>query len=164
MIFCAVMTSTIIKTEDQGNKLSYSIILAQLLIEIIFMDPEVTLKFFYSKIVRKLTYVNIIRFWLEKVPTFSWSLAYGLIAAQASSTFDYNKMNWVKGHPYPMEKYYQNTTDALRAFNDVLYTPAPAHFMGQVLTVCLIYCVLAWYFDHVFSSNRGVGYSFYFMF
>lgn len=81
MIFCAVMTSTIIKTEDQGNKLSYSIILAQLLIEIIFMDPEVTLKFFYSKIVRKLTYVNIIRFWLEKVPTFSWSLAYGLIAA-----------------------------------------------------------------------------------
>lgn len=81
MIFCAVMTSTIIKTEDQGNKLSYSIILAQLLIEIIFMDPEVTLKFFYSKIVRKLGYVNFIRFWLEKVPTFSWSLAYGLIAA-----------------------------------------------------------------------------------
>ena len=72
------------------------------------MDPEVTLKFFYSKIVRKLGYVNLIRWCLEKVPTFSWSLAYGLIASKASSTFDYNTVNWRRGEPYGWDQYYNN--------------------------------------------------------
>ena len=123
------MTSTLINTEDQGNKLSYSIILAQLLVQVIFMDPELTLKFFYSKIVRKLTYVNVMRFFLEKIPTFSWSLGYGLIAAKASSTFDYNTINWKKGKPYDLEDYYNNKTDELTAFHDFLIVPAPAYFV-----------------------------------
>lgn len=57
---------------------------------------------------RKFAYVNVTRFFLELIPTFSWSLVFGLIAMEASPVFDYNSLNWKDGHVYNVTDYYKS--------------------------------------------------------
>jgi hypothetical protein len=47
---------------------------------------------------------------------------------------------------------------------DVINSKPIAHFVHCIEQTGLVFFILFWYFDHIFSSNRGVAYSLYFPF
>jgi hypothetical protein len=78
MVTMAFLFSTFVKSLDQANQLSYSIILANILVMLCFSSTPGTLKLFYSDQMTKLSYIRMTTQLLELMPTFSFAMAFGL--------------------------------------------------------------------------------------
>lgn len=99
-----MLVSTFIKTMDQANSLSYSIILANIFIMCVFISTSGTLKLLYSDDMLKYAYIRGTTFFLELFPTFCFSLSYGLITYKASKYFDYGSLDWEDGQHFGWEE------------------------------------------------------------
>ena len=119
-MFFAFLVSTMVRSLDQANQLSYSIILANILVEISFTNTPLTLKLFYSDAVIKHTYIRFRVALLEFFPSFSFSMAFGEICMIASKRFDFNTINWVDGHYMTYEEYTSWRTLDIKTTNDII--------------------------------------------
>lgn len=157
-VWFAFLTSTFVHSLDQANQISYSLILANILVESSFTNSGATLKLFYSEAMMWRPYVKFTVWALECWPTFDFSLAWGLLAIKSSTRFNFNTMNWVEGAMFEPSDYYDEKVFVVKTTHDVIHAPSIAHFMKNIRHNIYILIVLTWYFDHVLSSNRGVSY------
>ena len=163
-VLFAFFVSTMIKSLDQANQLSYSIILANILVECTFSNTPFTLKLFYSDAVVSHTFVKVWTWFLEMAPTFSFSMAFGQICFVASKRFHFDSISWIDGRKITMDDYYASTEMISKTTLDVIHTKPIAHFVHCINQTSVGLFILFWYFDHILSSNRGVAYSLYFPF
>ena len=161
-VFFAFFVSTLITSLDMANQLSYSIILANVLVETSFTNTALTLKLFYSDAVIVHQYINVVVWFLECFPTFSFSMAFGQICMIASKKFDFNTINWVEGKHLGYDDYHNGILIISKTTFDVIHTKSIEHFVNCILQSGIFFFVMFWYCDHIFSSNRGVAYSLYF--
>ena len=121
-----------IRSLDQANQLSYSIILDNILVEISFTNTPLTLKLFYSDAVIKHFYIRVTTTLLEFFPTFSFSMAFGQICLLASKKFDFNTINWVDGHHLSYEEYTEWRILEVKTTNDVIHIKPIRHFVHMI--------------------------------
>ena len=121
-----------VRSLDQANQLSYSIILANILVEISFTNTPLTLKLFYSDAVIKHAYIRFSVAMLEFFPTFSFSMAFGEICMIASKRFDFNTINWVDVHYMTYEEYTSWRTLEIKTTNDVIHVRPIQHFVLMI--------------------------------
>mmetsp|Transcript_2362 Transcript_2362/g.3571 ORF Transcript_2362/g.3571 Transcript_2362/m.3571 type:complete len:181 (-) Transcript_2362:1214-1756(-) len=156
------MISTIVKTREQASQIAYSIILANIIMEMVFSDSDFTFKLFFTDDVRKLGYPTIALHIFELMPSFSFSLAFGIIARKASMSFDHNTQNWREPTHFTWDDFYEEQTMKFDLENTTIYVPSVSSQITMFQWQLGLYFLLFWYFDHVISSNRGVAWSLYF--
>jgi hypothetical protein len=66
----------------------------------VFQNSDFTLKLFYSDRIQGFFYVKFVTYLFELIPTYNFSLAFGMVSSQASKRFDFNHATWVDGHPF----------------------------------------------------------------
>ena len=59
---------------------------------------------------------------------------------------------------------YSTSTERISMQGNLIHQPPAISFHHNILIINWIYLALWFYFDHIISSNRGVAYSFYFIF
>lgn len=97
MVFISFLISTLIKTENQACNISYAIILSFLLTQVAFSNAPVILELFYNRRVRKNNTAMFVVGFLEYLPAYSYSMAFGLVAYVAGERFEFNSMSWISG-------------------------------------------------------------------
>ena len=112
----------------------------------------------------KHAYIKFTTAMLEFFPTFSFSMAFGQICLIASKRFNFNTINWVDGHHMTYEEYTSWRILEVKTTNDIIHVKPIYHFVYMIQKTGVFIFIMFWYFDHVLSSNRGVGYSLYFPF
>ena len=117
---------------------------------------------FYSDRIQGFFYVYVVTSILELIPTYNFSMAFGMVATQASKRFDFNHATWVDGHPYNNTQYYEDVTYNVKTTGDVIRAYAAHYWMQNIVKVTYGLIFLFWYLDHTLASNRGTSYSFYF--
>lgn len=100
MVMAAFLVSTFVDKMEQANRLSYSLILGVILCELLFTNYFLPLKIFYSESLQNLPEVKFVRNVLEMVPTFVYSLSFGIVADESSKHLDFVLVSWLDGHPY----------------------------------------------------------------
>ena len=163
-VWIAFWTSTLVRTLDQANQLSYSLILANVLVEISFTNTPLTMKLFYAENMNWRFYIKVITWFLECTPTYSFSVAFGLMSLIASKRFNYNTVNWVDGTHFGYEEYIWERTIVVKTTHDVMHPPSVRHFVRNIQETTVFFVIAFWYFDHILSSNRGVAYPLLFPF
>lgn len=158
----AFLVSTFVEKQEQANRLSYSLILGVILCELLFTNYFLPLKIFYSESLKNLPEVNFVRGILEMVPTYVYSLNFGIVADESSKHLDLVNVAWLDGHTYTWEQFETNREMTVTAIADTLHIPAPMYFLNKQKKITFWLSVMFWYFDHVISSNRGAGNRFYF--
>jgi len=158
VVFSALLVSTIVSRLEQANQISFSLILGVILVNVLFSDVQVGLVCFYNARTMHIGFIRFASFLLEFVPTFSFNLAFGLVAIQASRHFEADSLNWSMGEPFTWEMYNTPKEFRTKATHDLLLAPAAAHFVSRLFQQQILFAVLFWYLDHVLASNRGVAY------
>lgn len=164
MVFLAFLISTMVDKLEKANIISYSIILFVILIEMFFSNAFMCIRLFYSEKMREFILPIIISFFCEFIPTFSFSMAFGLIANIASRDWDDDTASWIQGVPYTWDMYYKKLDVEIKLTGEKLHAESPSYFVNKMFQSMIIAAVLFWYLDHVISSNRGISYSFLFPF
>ena len=78
-----------------------------ILIEMFFSNAYMCIRLFYSDKTRGLIVTAIISTFCEFIPSFSFSVAFGLMANVASRNWDDDTAAWVEGVKYTQEMYHQ---------------------------------------------------------
>jgi hypothetical protein len=126
----------------------------------ILSEPTVIKKVFFNTELSTWMYITTKLFYF--VPCFQFGKMFGDIANVACAHFDINQFHWVisesnfeyedlwriqEGMFLTMDKYY------VVSFIDTSYT---------LVYITIFYSTLAWYFDNVNASNRGISRPLYF--
>jgi len=159
-----MLVSTFVKTMDQANTVSYSIILANIYIMIIFISTTATLKLFYSDDMMEYVYIRMVTTILEMFPSFCFAMSYGITTFEASKNFDYGDLNWREGHHFGWEEYEKHFDYTGELTGQIIISPTVGHFVRKIKMMTWVFFFAFIYFDHIISSNRGVSYSFFFPF
>ena len=86
----SLVIATIIVTREQASLISYSIILANILIEMIFSDVDFVFRLFYTDQATQLVYPRLLLEFFQFFPSFTFSVAFGIISKKASKSFNHN--------------------------------------------------------------------------
>ena len=164
IVFLAFLLSTLVSTLDKAIQLSFFVALFNVLVTISFMSAPITLNLFYTISMREHAFIRVVTFVLECFPIFNYRMCLGIICLHASRRFDFNLLNWVDGEPYGYEEYNKWYDIEAKMNNSVIRCPPASHFANNNIAITILFTVLWFYFDHVISSNRGVGYSYLFPF
>eukprot|EP00347_Sterkiella_histriomuscorum_P002432 403368176 len=150
MNLLAFLLSTLINTQQQA----YSLVFAQ---------SDVNNIFFFNDETQNLFAIRMTRYLLYLVPTFPYSICYGAIQKIACTHLEPQYMAWFAGKHYTWDMFAQ---DEKGHFGDGIgYTvPSPLKSLWILIADCILFAFLAWYFDHIISSNRGVSNPAYFLF
>lgn len=91
-----------------------------------FSDSDWVLKFFYAERVKSIFYIQLMIKIFEYLPTYCFSMAFGLIVTRASTRLDYNTLNWVSGKPFGNFEYYEEKYYEIKTTRDEIYAPSAA--------------------------------------
>ena len=133
MVFMAFVVSTMVTKQDKANQLSYSLVLAILLIQMVFQNADFTLKLFYSKRIQGFFYVYIVTTILEMVPTYNFSMAFGMISSRASKRFDFNHATWIDGGPFTTADYNADVHYDIKTTGDIVDAYAAHYWMNNIV-------------------------------
>ncbi len=109
--------------------------------------------------------IQIVRFMFSLYPPFSFSKVFGDIARITSKHYVTEEFKWIqvanglrvlKGREFTWEDFISYTSGTLTLGDEYSAHP-PLFGMLTLMGNTLLFSLLAWYFDHVVSANRGTG-------
>jgi hypothetical protein len=65
------------------------------------------------------------------VPTFVYSLNFGIVADESSKHVDFVLVSWLDGHPYTWEQFERGRDMAVPAIADILHIPPARYFLNK---------------------------------
>jgi hypothetical protein len=74
--------------------------------------------------------VKFVRNLLEMVPTFVYSLNFGIVADESAKHLDCVVVAWLDGKPYTWEQFETARDLSVPAIVDILHIPAPRYFLN----------------------------------
>jgi hypothetical protein len=155
MQFMAFFLTTILKTMKSAYTVSYAFILVALVMEI-FLTNDAIIFYLYSTDLP--WWVGIIKFAFSLYPPFNFAKCYSDIASLSASHFDNTEFRWKKGNGYHWDDLTTRKVGTMQG-NINFDVPTTLETIGYLCLDMIFYGILAWYFDHVDSSNRGKSYS-----
>jgi hypothetical protein len=96
------------------------------------------------------------------VPTYNFSMAFGMISSRASKRFDFNHATWIDGGPFTDADYNADVHYDIKTTGDIVDAYAAHYWMNNIVNTTYGLIFLFWYLDHTLASNRGTSYPFYF--
>ena len=138
-------------------------ILVTIIFQIVFSQQDLNNMFLYNDQTRETWHIRLASFVFHLIPSFTFSNCFGAIVKVGATHLDPESIQWVQGRKYSWDDFMsEEKGDIVLGFS---YT-MPSGF-SQLVVLWLdifLYLGLAWYFDHVVESNRGVSDSMWFMF
>lgn len=163
MIAMAFFVSTLVHTQSSANQLAYTFVLMTIIFQAVFSQQDVNNMFLYNDETSGKFSIRMARLFFNSVPSFTFSVTLGALIKVASTHLDPQSIIWVKGRKYGWDDFTRRETGSIVL--DVTYTmPSGMESLMILLGDVVMYLVLAWYFDHVISNNRGVADPPYFLF
>lgn len=139
--------------------MSYAFVLLSIVILLMLTNVLVLYFIFFND--RSDAFVGYIRALFYMFPPFIYALIFGLIVRKATTHFDDNSQQFVKGSGFGWADLVKPEIGQYSQ-GDTYQSPTPLHSFGMMVFLMTIYVILLWYFDHVISSNRGTNERFYF--
>jgi hypothetical protein len=159
MIGYAFVFATICSSQRVAYTVSYAWVLFCIVILLVVSNPLTMYFIFFNDISN--SFIILIRYIFYMLPPFTFSLIFGIIVRKATSHFDDNAQQFIKGTGFGWADLVQPEKGEFST-GDTYSSPTPLAGFG-ILCLQLIMCgILIWYFDHVVSSNRGSNERFYF--
>lgn len=124
MIFFAFMLSTLVNKQEKANQWSYSLILFLLFVDALFANCDFVLKLFYSDLSQNIFAVRMIVRCFEYVPSYAFSMSFGMIAIRAAQRFDYNTVSWMPGTHFGDEEYAADFKFEIHTTHDTIIAPS----------------------------------------
>lgn len=159
MVLLAFIISTIVSTQKMAYTVSYAFVLFAVVIEMMLTNSLVTYFIFFND--KSDTSIDVIRVAFYMFPPFIYSIIMGIIIRKATTHFDENGQQFVKGTSFGWKDMIEPETGQF-SMGDTYQSPTPLHSFGMMFLLITIYGILIWYLDHVISSNRGTNESVYF--
>lgn len=164
IISSAFFISTVITKQDQANKISFSVILTVILIGVIFSEPRGCLGVFRNERTQDIFFIWLTNAILELIPTYCFSLGFGITARIATRHIPLATNKWEDGAPYTWDDYYSSDVIKIKITDERLDVPPVAYYVYRIWVSFYINVFLFWYLDHILASNRGVAHSLFFPF
>lgn len=159
MVFFAILLSTLISRMKMAYTVSYSIFLVGMVMEVIFRDADIV----YALYTKKLpTWIKVVLVLLQLYPPFNFSKAFDDIALVASSRYDIVEQRFVDGSKYTWENLFEEITGKTIIIDQEYEVPATWLSFVWLIINCVLFIILAWYFDNVNASNKGRDLPWYF--
>lgn len=117
-------------------------------------DATVVYKVFFN--IDMPEWVELPRSLFYFMPTFHFVKMYGDISRTVCTHFKLDQPTWVDGRPWEDGDLWLEKKGKF-ATKDRYHVPSVAHTMQIQAAFTIFYFFLAWYFDHVLSSNTGNG-------
>lgn len=159
MLMLAFILSTCVSTQRVAYTISYAFVLLAIVILLMFTNSLVLYFIFFND--RSESYVGVLRAIFYMFPPFIYTLIFGVIVRKATTHFDDNSQQFLKGTSFTWSDLVKPEIGEYST-GDTYKSPTPLHSFGMLLLVITVYAILVWYFDHVISSNRGTNERFYF--
>ena len=157
LCFTAFALCTISPSRTFAYTVCYAVILAAILFQFTFSIDSLVLFLFFSEITTPA--VVIIRtFFFLFYPPFTYSILFMQIMRVGTRHFNSNYQAFIEGKFFTWSDLIFEERDVI--VNGIEYHVSSAlSSFGYLLFNLCFYIFLTWYFDHVFSNNRGVKYS-----
>lgn len=97
------------------------------------------------------------------IPTFSFSILFGGLSRMCGGHLSFSDFTWLPGKECTWEDFFA-TLSYKEITDDIYVIPSNAHMTLLIFLIGSFYYVLAWYFDHIVASNRGVSSPYLFFF
>ena len=159
LMILAFILSTMVSTQKMAYTISYAFVLLAIVIELMLTDSLVTYFIFFNK--KSGDSIYFIRGLFYMFPSFTYSLLFGIIVRRATTHFDENGQQFVKGSSFTWADLTIPESGEF-SMGDKYSSPTALDSFGMMFLLTFIYLAMLWYFDHVISSNRGSNESFYF--
>jgi hypothetical protein len=142
--------------------MSFPIILAQFIINMLFDNAQFDGVILFNLQTRNTTSKVVLRSLLYLVPSVPFNLLYLSIQKLAGKHMNNTDYMWVEGTEFTWNDFFSPST--IDKSLDLTYYqfPPPYEFFLVLLQDCAFYMVLLWYFDHIIAHNRGAADPFYF--
>jgi len=72
--------------------------------------------------------INIFRTVMEFIPSYTFSMVFGLLCGLCSSRFDVNSANWIAGRKFTDDDYFAPYVFRLDAINTTVVAPSIGEF------------------------------------
>ena len=160
MVFFAILLSTLISRMKMAYTVSYSIFLVGMVIEVMFRDDNIV----YALYTKSLpTWIKVVAMLLQLYPPFNFSKAFVDIARIASSSYDMFEQRFVDGSTYTWKHlFFEEIKGKTIIINQDYEAPTTWLSFVWLIINCVLFIMLAWYFDNVNASNKGRDLPWYF--
>lgn len=157
MINGAFLLSTFLKTTKSAYTSSYAVILVGLVLQFLLSNIDLIYLLYSDDLPQ---WASITRALLSLYAPFHFSKAFGDIASVSSAHYSSSEDRWVSGDQYEFSKF----TELIETTVNGTDVKVPSTFVSVILMVAdgALMALIAWYFDHTISSNRGSADKFYF--
>ena len=109
--------------------MSYTFILVTIIFELVFSQPDVNNRFFFSDAAKRDSTIGIIRQIFNLFPSFPISICFGALLKRASTHLDQQVFAWVEGDKFSWADFNRDIQGKLA--DGVIYTmPSPMKSMG----------------------------------
>ena len=163
MVGLSFFMSTLVPNSQIANNMSYSVILIVIIVQLIFTLNELVFSIFYNDRTRTTFMVTFVRSIFYIVPTFTFSVLFGGMTRVCGTHLSSEDLAWIPGKVCTWSDFYAESTGPVGT-GDTFTVPSSCSLLFTLLGVATMYYVLAWYCDHVISSNRGVSSTYLFFF
>ena len=150
---------TIMPSRKTAYGIWYVIVLISLSVQFAFSNDTLLLFLFFS--IEASPMIKTIKLLLHFYPPFTYSILFMQIMRVASTHFNSNHQAFEEGRNFSWSELLFEERDFLVIQVEYHVSNALSSF-GYLMIDIIFYSILAWYFDHVFTLNRGVVYSKYF--
>jgi hypothetical protein len=113
---------------DVANQVSYLFILALFLVQLTLSHPDVNMEILYSPDAKSFFPIQVFRTIMEFIPSYTFSMVFGLLCGISSSKFDMNAANWLDGRPFKEEDWHAPSILIMNAINTTVVAPSIADF------------------------------------
>ncbi len=152
IISLAFLVTTCVSSSRMAYAFSFAIILLAIVVEMSFCN--VMMYYYIFMLDASSTWIVVARRLTGFFPPFIFAKIYGHMTRISSTHFDDLKLTWVRGVPFEWDYLFQPIHSKFIT-GDAYSLEPPIYDHLQLLLDGLIFLLLAAYFDHVLSSNRG---------
>ena len=150
---------TIMSSGKMTYTVTYSLMLAGLVLQGFISSHLLIICLYVTDLV---PWFHCIRQLLVFYPPFNFATAFYEVSRRSSSHPIYGEMRWEEGTGYEWKHFFSRPEGWLRGHHFI--TPSLYDSLCNMGINILLFGVLAWFCDHVVSSNRGVAEPVYFLF
>mmetsp|Transcript_16469 Transcript_16469/g.27961 ORF Transcript_16469/g.27961 Transcript_16469/m.27961 type:complete len:280 (+) Transcript_16469:980-1819(+) len=153
-VMMACFFTTVTNSRTTAFSINFSLVLVSLVINIIISEPSTLKKIFYNK---DSTMVFKTFTWIFHLnPCFHFAKMFQDITNVACSSLNPKTVGWEKSTRH--FDYSDIFLEQEGAFftQEKYHVPSLLQTSCETFYICLMYVLLAWYFDSILSQNRGV--------
>ena len=159
MQFVTYFISTIVDTLKFSNTITYGFFLFAWVVQVLMSNIVIIYLLYQDKVQ---TWMLLFRYFLQLYPPFQFAKIWGDISQKSGYHYNFDNNDWETENGYQWNDIYKPRVG--RQLGTKYYAPPTSTNLLLLLMDTILFGILAWYFDHILSHNRGKSLTPYFFF